>query len=377
MAAVLEDTLRSDAFAPLLPCGVDEHKASWVGNRRKLRVEYIPHVLLYRLQTGNSRRAIAGKYGIDRAAVSRRLWEIPRMPGTRGMPPTAGTMSDEIREAPEDSALEITVGSSTSTASTRKSRRPPTESNGEAHPGKTRRTTCSSLFLCDKDGMLVGVGDLQPGRPAGTTSLREALPDLGRVTDSLADPGTPPGRRIAANVDRGMTGIRHAWRGASARIPHRRQPGQDLAPEQRRKSYETSPVRAVIETAFRRINAYNAIGGVYRGAIGDLGMTLNVLTGIVDLRRIMGTIDPSGAHRRGRRPPADARIPRPKAPQGTRTTPGGRPAAEARRTTSIPARSLRAIPRIRPRLPRFRPVSGTLTHERAARPPFPTAPPAL
>ena len=70
--------------------------------------------------------------------------------------------------------------------------------DGEAHSGKARRTTRSSLFLCDKDGMLVGMGDPQQGRPADITSLREALPDLGRVTDSLADPGTLPGRRITA-----------------------------------------------------------------------------------------------------------------------------------------------------------------------------------
>ena len=73
MAAVLENMLRGDVFAPLLPCGVDEHKASWVGNRCKLRVEYMLHVFLYQLQTGNSQRVIAGKYGINQAAVSRHL----------------------------------------------------------------------------------------------------------------------------------------------------------------------------------------------------------------------------------------------------------------------------------------------------------------
>lgn len=71
MAAVLEDMMRGDAFAPLPPCGVDEHKASRAGNRRRLRAECMPRMLLYRLQTGSSQRAIAGKHGIDRAAVGR------------------------------------------------------------------------------------------------------------------------------------------------------------------------------------------------------------------------------------------------------------------------------------------------------------------
>ena len=303
MAAVLEDMLRGDMFAPLPPCGVDEHKASWVGNRCKLRVEYMPRMLLYQLQTGNSQRVIAGKYGIDQATVSRHLWEIRYMLDTRGMLPTTGTMSDEIREAPEDSAFEIIGGFLNIDCKHTKIEAPTDKkSNGEAYSGRAHRTTCNSLFLCDKDGMLVGMGDPQPGRPAGTASLREALQDLGCVTDSLADPDTPPGRRITVNVDRGMAGIQHARRGANVRIPHKRPPGQDLTPEQRRENYETSSVRAVIEISFRRINSYRAIGGVYRGTIDDLGMTLNVLNRIVNLQRIMGTIDPSRAHRKGRRP---------------------------------------------------------------------------
>ena len=298
MAAVLEDMLRGGVFAPLPPCGVGGHRASRAGNRRRLRAEYLLHMFLYQLQTGNSRRVIAGKYGIGQAAAGRRLWEILRMLDTRGMLPTTGTMSDEIREAPEDSAFEIIGGFLSIDCKYTEVEAP----DGEAHSGKARRTTRSSLFLCDKDGMLVGMGDPQQGRPADITSLREALPDLGRVTDSLADPDTPPGRRITANVDRGTAGIRHAWKGANVRIPHRRPPGQDLAPGQRRENYESSSARAAIEANFRRIDSYRAIGDVYRGAISDLGMTLNVLTGIVNLQRIMGTIGPPGARRKGRRP---------------------------------------------------------------------------
>lgn len=40
---------------------------------------------------------------------------------------------------------------------------------------------------------------------------------------------------------------------------------QDPTPEQRRENCETISDRAVIETILRRINAYNANGGVYRG----------------------------------------------------------------------------------------------------------------
>ena len=55
--------------------------------------------------------------------------------------------------------------------------------------------------------------------------------------------------------------------------------------------------RAIIETNFSRLNAYQAVGGVHRRSVDDLGSTLNVLTGIVNLRRIRGTSDPKRSHR--------------------------------------------------------------------------------
>ena len=296
---------------------------------------------------------------------------------TRGMLPTTGTMSDEIRETPEDSAFEI-IGRFLNIDCKHTEVEAPTDkesNNNKAYSGKAHRTTCNSLFLCDKDGILVGMGDPQPGRPADITNLREALPDLGRVTDSLADPDTPPGRRITVNVDRGMTGIQRARKGANVRIPHeaaRAGPHARAAPRKLRNELSQGrhrddlPPDQLVQVDRRRVQ------GDDQRPRNDAERTDRNRQPVVDHgddRPLKGP--PEGA-RAG--PPAEVRIPRPKAPQDLRMTLGGRPAAEAGHTALIPTHSPRAIPRIRPRLPRSRPILGTFNARTCRAPPFPTAP---
>ena len=99
-----------------------------------------------------------------------------------------------------------------------------------------------------------------------------------------------------------MISIDREWEGADVRILHKKKPGQKhLSPEQRWENYLMNSDRAIIETNFSRINAYDAFGGVFRGTIEDLGASLNVIAGFINLQRIMGTIDPTRAHRKGRR----------------------------------------------------------------------------
>ena len=107
-------------------------------------------------------------------------------------------------------------------------------------------------------------------RPSGAAGLREGLPPPGRAADGPADPGAQPGRRTAAGADRGMAGIRHARKGAGVRIPHEAaRAGPRARAALRKLQNELGQGRHL--TIFRRINAYNAIGGVCRGAINGLG----------------------------------------------------------------------------------------------------------
>ena len=304
VAAVLEDIFRGDVYAPLLPGGIDEHKASWRGNRCKLRVEYMLHMFLYQLRTNNSQQVVASKYGIDQAAVSRHLWLIRHILNTLGVMPTPWTMAEELRTAVKK-FRERYIGGVLNIDCKHTRIEGPTdrESNDMAYSGKAHDTTCNTLFNCRQDGMLVGMGDPQPGRASDITNLREQMPSMGGLTDGLRDPSTPPGERITANLDRGMIGIQDEWKGANVRIPHKRKPGQKrLEPGQRQENYEMNSDRAIIETNFSRLNAFHSFGGVFRGTPDDLGMSLNVASGFINIQRIVGTIDPGRSHRKGRRP---------------------------------------------------------------------------
>ena len=303
-AAVLEDILRGDVYAPLLPYGIDEHKASWGGNRCKLRVEYMLHMLLHQLRTNCSQQVLAGRYGIDQAAVSRYLWLIRHILNTLGVMPTPWTLAEDLREGMKKFVQEY-IGGVLNVDCKHSGIEAPTdkESNNEAYSGKAHDTTSNTPFLCRTDGVIVGMGDPQPGHMSDINVLREGLPNLGWATASFVDPRTPHDERIDVNADRAMIGIDREWVGARMHIPHKRKPGQErLAPWQRVENYWMNSDRAIIETNFSRINAYDAFAGRFRGTIEDLGISLNVTAGFINLQRIMGTIDPARSHRKGRRP---------------------------------------------------------------------------
>ena len=145
-----------------------------------------------------------------RAAVCRPLPIGPRI----------FNIADEIRAAPKKEAVEI-VGDvlNIDCKHTRIEAPHDKESNDRAYPGKAHTATCNTPFVCHGDGMFVGTGSPQPGRPSDITNLRGSLPALGCPTDSVLDPGTPPGERIAVSLDRAMAGIQHVWKGGGPAHP--------------------------------------------------------------------------------------------------------------------------------------------------------------
>ena len=172
-AAVLEDILRGDVYAPLLPHGIDEHKASWRGNRCKLRVEYMLHMLLHQLRTNCSQQVLAGRYGIDQAAVSRHLWLIRHILNVLGVMPTPWTLAEDLREGMKRFVQEY-IGGILNVDCKHSGIEAPTdkESNSEAYSGKAHDTTSNTPFLCRRDGVIVGMGDPQPGHMSDINVLR-------------------------------------------------------------------------------------------------------------------------------------------------------------------------------------------------------------
>ena len=205
-------------------------------------------------------------------------------------------------------------------------------------------------------------------RPSGAASLRKGLPSPGRAADGPADPGAPPGRRIAAGADRGMAGIRHARKGADVCIPHedaraghraraapRKKtlkrartgpPSDDLPPDQR---VQCDLRRVQVDDQRPRNGAERP--GRNRQPAADRG-------GDLPLKG-----PPEGAQAG---PPAGARIPRLNAPQALNDV--RRPPGRRNRTRRTARHRAARDPAHLPALPRLRPASDHFNARAAGRP---------
>ena len=91
-------------------------------------------MFLHQLFTNCSQQVLAGRYGIDQAAVSRHLWAIRHILNVLGVMPTPWTMAEELREAVKKFAQNYIKGVFNVDCKHTRSRAPPT-----ARP-TTRRT---------------------------------------------------------------------------------------------------------------------------------------------------------------------------------------------------------------------------------------------
>ena len=286
---------------PLARGDVDEHRAGWQGNRCKILPAHMPFLLLYAARSGNPQEMLESKFGIDQTTISRYLSLTMSLLTRPGTMPTVVAIADEVVEAPGDEVVEA-IGHVINCDVTEFEIEAPCdqESNDRAFSGKAYTTTAKAVFMCNQAGLFLAMGDLLEGRRHDIVALRETLPFLGDITRSMEDPATPEDRRLTVNLDRGMPGAAEKWPGADTRIPRKRAKGQkELSEEDRAYNYSINSPRSVAEHGFRRIKTYHLVGGIFRGTVGELGDTVVFITGVVNLQRIMGCVDPKRSHRKG------------------------------------------------------------------------------
>ena len=300
MVACIKDGLKGDLAMPLARGGVDENRAGWQGNRCRILPAHMPFLLLHAARSGNPQEMLESKFGIGQTAISRCLdlaLSLLTRPETM---PTIMAIADEIAETPGDEVVEA-IGHVINCDVTEFEIEAPgdKESNNAAYSAKAYTTTAKAAFACSQAGLLMAMGDIMGSRIHDINALRDTLPFLGDITRSMEDPDTPQDRRMTVNVDKGMQGADKKWPGADVRIPIKRKKGQKkLSDEDRAYNYTIDSPRAIIENQFRRMKVYRLIGGIFRGSIGDLEDMVVFVTGVVNLERIMGCIDPERSHRK-------------------------------------------------------------------------------
>ena len=301
MVACIKDGLGGSLAMPQVRGGIDERLAGRQGGRRRLLPAHTVLLLLYAARSGNPQEMLESKFGLDQTAISQCLAGTLSILTNPERMPTAVAVAGEIAGTPGDEAVEaigrvinfdaIEIGIEAHGGK---------GSNDEAFPGKAQATTAvKAAFMCSQAGLLLAMGNIDPGCRHDAAALRASLPFLGDITRSMEDPDTPKSRRMTVNLDRGMLGAGKRWPGANVRIPARRAGGQaELPPDAPARNYSIGSERAIIENVLRRIKAYRLIGGTFSGSVDGMGDMTALVTGVVNLQRIMGGIDPARSHRR-------------------------------------------------------------------------------
>ncbi len=301
MVACVKDGLRGNLAMPLARGGVDEHRAGWQGNRCRILPAHMPFLILHAARSGNPQEMLESKFGIDQTTISRYLsLTLALLTNPRTMP-TIVAVADEIAETPGDEVIEA-IGRVINCDVTEFEIEAPgdRESNEAAFSGKAQTTTAKAVFLCAQAGLLLAMGEIMEGRKHNIVALRETLPFLGDITRSMEDPATPEELRMTVNVDKAMLTADKEWPGADVRIPRKKAKGQkELSAEDCAYNYSIDAPRSIAENEFRRIKIYPLVGGIFRGTIVGLGNMVVFITGVVNLQRLMGCIDPGRSHAKG------------------------------------------------------------------------------
>ncbi len=161
------------------------------------------------------------------------------------------------------------------------------EPGGRGADGRARAAKYGVLAIARSDGLIIFLSKAQRGLATGAASLRSILPKLGILTDSLENPDTPPDERVVVCVDRALQEIKKVWPGADVLVPHggRRAAGAARAADIT-KGMQSAESRSGIEMAFRGIDGYRLVGGVFAGTADDFDETLQVVAGMVNMRVI-------------------------------------------------------------------------------------------
>ena len=284
----LEEGIRGNPEAPLFRYGVDEDRASDRGNRCILAVEHMLCMVLYRVWTGCSQAALQGPFGVDQATASRNIRVVMGILANTGILPTGRAVAGEIAAAPRERALEAVGGVINADWTHIEIEKPvDRDSNNEAYSHKADATTCKMMGWCTAPGLIIHTGPALGGRGSEIEYLRRFVPALGHVTASLTDPCTPEGERITVHFDGGPQGSGEVLAGADVLMPYRRPPKGELTEEQLDYNSWLAGERAIIENNFADIKAHRILANVFRGSVADLEEAFSVVSGLVNLKRIM------------------------------------------------------------------------------------------
>lgn len=287
LVACYEAAIKGNSDAPLYR-GVDEDRASDRGNRCTLAAEHELCMALYSWWTGCAQASLQGTFGVDQTTASRGIARVGDILSESRILPTDRAVMRELAEAPRAKALALVGGTINMDWTHVRIERPgDSESNNEAYSHKAGATTCKTMLGCSAEGIIIIRGPALGGRGSEIEYLRNHLPRVGSVTESLTGERTPAGERITVNFDGGPQAAGEVLKGANLQMPYRKPPNKELTQDQLDYNKWQAGERAIIENNFADIKSYRVLGNTFRGSVPDLERTFTIVTGIVNLKRLL------------------------------------------------------------------------------------------
>ena len=166
------------------------------------------------------------------------------------------------------------------------------EERKAAYSGKKKTTTYNTGVYATSDGGILGISDTKPGSAHDITELRESVGDMGVIGESMRDPDTPAGERLELLGDGGYRGVAKDCPGANVTAPTKKPGSGELTPGQKQRNKSLSGRRIVVEHAMGGIKEYKIMRGPFVGTPEQFNETFNVITGLVNLKKMWPNLPP-------------------------------------------------------------------------------------
>ena len=212
--------------------------------------------------------------------------------GGEGLP---GILAGPLLDNRTDGQLSTRVATITDGTHTPVERSKNSAWNKATYSGKKKTHTYNTNITIAPEGTTIHISKTVPGSVGDLTLYRESPPDLGAISDAAADPNTPKDERPINIYDRGYQGIQKDNPGAETWIGIKRNSGSDpetkgLTQQDRDHNTEVTRVRIIVEHVIGDIKEYALMRKRYMGTPEQYNDDLNIITGLVNLRRMWDSI---------------------------------------------------------------------------------------
>ena len=159
--------------------------------------------------------------------------------------------------------------------------------------GKKKTTTFNTAVYTTTNGIILGISDTELDTSHDFTMFKESLPGMGIIGKSMFDAGTPPGERLNLKGDSGYQGAATHCPGANVSIPFKKPRGSSLTDAQKEYNKKLSSEKVTVEHVMGDIKECRIMSHVFVGDVQKFSRIFNIITGLVNLKKMWPNIPPS------------------------------------------------------------------------------------